>query len=126
MEPQRISDSKLTTEADASSISKVPVDAASLAGSTSAPKADVEHMGLQQPGVSRIEAFARVVKQSSWTFYAFLGFFSASVLAFGLDGTTTYSFESIAASSYGEHGQLLGTIGIVTSILRAFSRRSLV
>ncbi|KAH7103849.1 hypothetical protein BKA62DRAFT_615677 [Auriculariales sp. MPI-PUGE-AT-0066] len=75
-------------------------------------------MAGQQPGVSRIEAFSRVVQKNSWIFWTFVGFYTASVLASGLDGTTTYSFEAIAAAGYGEHGQLLGTIAIVTSILR--------
>ncbi|EJD53021.1 hypothetical protein AURDEDRAFT_54761 [Auricularia subglabra TFB-10046 SS5] len=79
-------------------------------------------MRSQPPGVTRIEAFSRAFGHSSWAMYVLYGAVAGIMVATCLDGSTVYTYEAIAASSYGEHGELLAAIATVTSIINAVSK----
>lgn len=83
--------------------------------------ADARQARAQPAGVSRIEAFSRAVDTHRGTMYVLYGAIAGIMVAACLDGSTVPSYEAIAAGSYGEHGQLLATIAIVTSVMGAAS-----
>ncbi|KZV91052.1 putative major facilitator [Exidia glandulosa HHB12029] len=83
--------------------------------------ADATPREAPPPGVSKIEAFARVFGKHKWAMWILCGAVLGVILASTLDGSTIYSYEAIASSSFGEHGSLLSTIATVTSILNAVS-----
>ncbi|EJD54788.1 MFS general substrate transporter [Auricularia subglabra TFB-10046 SS5] len=86
------------------------------------PAADVRHEDPQPPGVTRIQAFSRAMGARRWTTYVLYGAIGGIMVATCLDGSTISSYEAIAAGSYGEHGQLLATISIVTTVMDAVSK----
>lgn len=77
-------------------------------------------------GVSRVEAFNKVLYESGRSGKTLLWLLAISILltmfAYALDlGLTTYVFNVMASSTFGKHSQL-GTVSTVSQIIRAISK----
>ncbi|KAL1887483.1 ferrioxamine B transporter [Sporothrix stenoceras] len=70
----------------------------------------------QSAGVNRIEALAAVLTRTD-RFFLFFGVFLVAY-AYGLDGTTRYTYQTYATASYAEHS-LLASINVLRSVIAA-------
>lgn len=109
-------------DAEIASAAQPPVDgrdAQSLKPDNDAAPAD------QQAGVSKVEAFNRVLYQSGSSgrllLYVLAVSLGLTMFAYALDQGITYQFNAIAASAFSHHAEL-GAVNTATAIIRAISK----
>lgn len=73
-------------------------------------------VGAKSPGVARMEAMSEVITRTDRIFL-FIGVFLIAY-AYGLDGTTRYTYQTTATASWGQHS-LLATVNVVRSVIAA-------
>ena len=73
-------------------------------------------VGAKSPGVARMEAMSEVITRTDRIFL-FIGVFLIAY-AYGLDGTTRYTYQTTATASWGQHS-LLATVNVIRSVIAA-------
>ncbi|KEF51568.1 MFS transporter, SIT family, siderophore-iron:H+ symporter [Exophiala aquamarina CBS 119918] len=73
-------------------------------------------VGAKSPGVARMEAMSEVITRTDRIFL-FIGIFLIAY-AYGLDGTTRYTYQTTATASWGQHS-LLATVNVIRSVIAA-------
>ncbi|KAF7719532.1 Uncharacterized protein PECH_001528 [Penicillium ucsense] len=83
---------------------------------TEISRQDVQLLGLESPGVKRIEVIAshfRLVDRVC----LFLAIFLIAYV-YGIDGTVRYTYQPLATQSYGQHS-LLATVNVLRAVIAA-------